>query len=547
MRKLLYLCLLLPVLALLSGSCGSDGPAADRVLSLADSLMFVRPDSSLLLLESLPSPQKLGQERRARYALLLTQARYKNYLPLEDDSLISLAIDHFGRTGDAERLAYSHFYAGCVYREQEKLPDAVTSYLKSLRLLPPEGDSLFLSMVYSHLGDCYGEQYLNAYAIDAYKSAYAFCGADRADRALYPLLKIGDNYLIQAKTDSAFSYYQQVEARADSLQMSDWKATIYKNIAAFWIEKQYYDRANDYLSKALLCLEEDETFHLTCYLKAEVMNHLNRADSVLYYLNLAKHSPDMGVKTSVYNELFSLNKQLARWEDAALYADSFIIFYDSIQGMNDRAEIDSLLDNHRLELHKYQLAEKQKRIAACLIAGFLLSVLLLILLFLWRDRRRKNIYIALQKQLADNRSEALLLNVKDLHEEEKESRRDKLKEESYFICLSLFKSTEGYKKLAELQKASPKERINIAGKHRSLILKDIKSSFVDVLEDLSVRCPSLTAGDLLFCALALLHCPKEVVMDLMAATSDALKTRKNRIKNKMGKELFDSVFHIDNL
>lgn len=32
----------------------------------------------------------------------------------------------------------------------------------------------------------------------------------------------------------------------------------------------------------------------------------------------------------------------------------------------------------------------------------------------------------------------------------------------------------------------------------------------------------------------------------MNATSDALKTRKNRIKNKMDQQLFESVFTVDN-
>ena len=67
-------------------------------------------------------------------------------------------------------------------------------------------------------------------------------------------------------------------------------------------------------------------------------------------------------------------------------------------------------------------------------------------------------------------------------------------------------------------------------------------TFVDVMEDLSGSCSSLTADDLLYCILILLHCPKEIVMDVMNVTSDAIKTRKSRIKNKMDKELFDEIF-----
>ena len=52
--------------------------------------------------------------------------------------------------------------------------------------------------------------------------------------------------------------------------------------------------------------------------------------------------------------------------------------------------------------------------------------------------------------------------------------------------------------------------------------------------------------DVFFCVLSLLCCSKTVVMELMDATSDALKTRKNRIKNKMDAQIFERVFGVDN-
>ena len=58
------------------------------LLLSADSLMEIYPDSALSILESISSPQKLPCADRALYALLLTQARHKNYIALGDDSLI---------------------------------------------------------------------------------------------------------------------------------------------------------------------------------------------------------------------------------------------------------------------------------------------------------------------------------------------------------------------------------------------------------------------------------------------------------------------------
>mgnify|MGYP001368963159 CR=1 FL=1 len=83
--------------------------------------------------------------------LAATQAKYKNYVSLENDSLIQVAVDYFEKNSDRERLAKSYFYSGCVHREQEDISTAINLYLKSLRTMPQGGDSAFLSMVYNDL------------------------------------------------------------------------------------------------------------------------------------------------------------------------------------------------------------------------------------------------------------------------------------------------------------------------------------------------------------------------------------------------------------
>ena len=108
-------------------------------------------------------------------------------------------------------------------------------------------------------------------------------------------------------------------------------------------------------------------------------------------------------------------------------------------------------------------------------------------------------------------------------------------------------SADKLKEIIEKMKAKPKERISIIHNHRVLILNDIRRTFVDIMEDLNACCSSLTMDDLLYCILVILHCPKEIIMDVMNTTSDAIKTRKNRIKNKMDKELFEKVFMSDNV
>ena len=539
MKKLLPAFLFFISFTILLGACRRGSHAVSSILLLADSLMQSHPDSSLQLLEAIPAPQKMGKTDRAWYALLLTQAKYKNYVSLENDSLIQVAVDYFEKNSDREQLAKSYFYSGCVHREQEDISTAINLYLKSLRTMPQGGDSVFLSMVYGHLGDCYGEQYLNSAAIDAHKNAYALCGTAHIDRALYALLKIGDNYLIKDDSDSAFIYYQQAKLLADSLQTSAFKPLVYKNIAALYNERGEYEEANSYISEAMRDIEVEESLYSIYFLKGDIMNHLNKKDSALYYWNLAKYSFDIETKASAFDRLFELNKEQSRWREAALCADSFIVYFDSIQASAYRAEIGDLMDNHQLEIHKYALLKEHQLAKKKMIYCFWGLFLVLALIYMWRDRCRKNKYIALQKQLNENRAEIMMLSESSAPIEEKSAELHDLKEKNLQICISLFEATEGYKKLNELKNMKPGKRILKIQDYRERIIGDIRESFLDVMNN-------LTNEDLFYCLLSLLHCPKDLLLGIMDASSDAIKARKHRIKDKMDTVLFDKVFGSDN-
>ena len=150
----------------------------------------------------------------------------------------------------------------------------------------------------------------------------------------------------------------------------------------------------------------------------------------------------------------------------------------------------------------------------------------------------------LQYRLLDNRVETALLNEDSISSREVNSLElQRLEKERIKICMSLFETTEGYKRMNELKKAMPRERIAKAKIYRQIIVRDIRKTFVDVMDDLKDNCISLTNDDLLYCVLVLLYCSKEVIMDVMDSSSDAIKTRKNRIKNKISADLFESIFN----
>ena len=99
--------------------------------------------------------------------------------------------------------------------------------------------------------------------------------------------------------------------------------------------------------------------------------------------------------------------------------------------------------------------------------------------------------------------------------------------------------------LEALEKATHKQLLTMRGLRKEM-RSAISSAFVDVMVNLKERYPTLTGDDVFYCVLSLLCCSKFVVMELMDATSDALKTRKSRIKNKIDAQIFERVFGLDN-
>lgn len=544
MKKLLFFFLL--IIMPLFNSCRKGVHVANPILLLADSLMQSRPDSSLYLLEEISEPQEMKGEDQALYNLLFTQAKYKNCVSLQNDSSIRIALEYYKNNRDKVRLAKSYFYLGCVHLEQKNLPAAIESYLKAVDAMPVGKDSLFMAMIYSHLGDCYSEQDLNETAFSMYKKEYSLCILNDSLRACYSLKNMGDAFLMEYLLDSTYHYYQQALKVAQQLHKPEALAIIYKGMVTLFNEQGKYTEANSYVTKALAytCVSDEEGLTATSSIKGDILKNLNIVDSAVYYWSIGARSSNIYVKTSSYYSLYQESKRIKDWENSVLYADSFITYYDSIQAMNDRAELDSLMDNHMVELHKYKLSVKNKQIIEGLITAFVFLAFTLIIVYLWRDRQRQKRYLSLQQQLMENRAETMLLHgAADVMIDNKDIELFKLEEERFAICFSLFKETEGYKRLCELEKATPRVRITLMMTYRLKIIGDIRKSFVDVMTSYKVHCTTLTNEDLLFCILTLLNISKDTILVIMNSTPDAIKTRKNRIKNKMGIKMFERTFN----
>lgn len=135
-------------------SCTAPHKDVHRLLAEADSLVWTNADSALHLLASLSHPEWLEGEARAHHALLLTQARYRCYLPSVSDSLIDTALKYYRSHPEmADRLAASWYYKGALMKERKApLDSTITAYKEAEALISQLQDKRLVARIYHSLG-----------------------------------------------------------------------------------------------------------------------------------------------------------------------------------------------------------------------------------------------------------------------------------------------------------------------------------------------------------------------------------------------------------
>lgn len=98
---------------LVFGSCQRNSTVELR-LNHAEELMSEHPDSAWHILESIDRKALDSRRIRARHALLSSQALDKNYIDVNNDSLIRIAIDYYAKHGSYEDRAKAYYYHAIV-------------------------------------------------------------------------------------------------------------------------------------------------------------------------------------------------------------------------------------------------------------------------------------------------------------------------------------------------------------------------------------------------------------------------------------------------
>ena len=364
-------------------------------LSQAEGLIWAAPDSALHLLESISASRHLTGKEQADYALLLSLAQYRCYIPVSSDSLINLAIEYYKDKNDADKKGAAFYVKGCILEEYCKdIPNALLAYKEAETCIPDMDDKQYVARIYSSLGYINKKSFHLEPAKEYYQKAVQ-ANIDGKDTVAYAsnLLNLSTLYYTLHQADSANRCINTLRDIADSLNDLDLQVKIYHNIANRKIFEKNYAEAEKYLIHAIRLSSP----HFPDKLSLGLANlyaytgQKEKADSLFTHL---LSCPDLLVRSNSYLDL--LNYFLASHPQEHSYLNHYIALTDSIYKENRAEEVGKIqqkYDNEVLARTNDQLYFKWILTS---VVGSLICIIAVT--FLQKKWRKAN---ALQKQIEE--------------------------------------------------------------------------------------------------------------------------------------------------
>lgn len=382
--------ILTAMLALLPMAC-THPEHCNLQLAQADSLMQECPDSALHLLESISTDSLTTKADRAYHALLLTQARDKNYITQTDDSLICSAIAYYNQTDNTDLQVRSYYYCGCVYRDMKKIERAISSFLTAYTLAKEIKDISLQSRICNNIGYLYYAQDLNEQADSIYREAEQI--AILSGDSLLQIEALSQQGMIQMEKGEPFypkaeKLMLQARYMAETTNNKDLNRTILSTLSTLYSRMGNGKRAVEF-AKQSFALQEDTSFcYNIFYILGNAYYKNQQYDSATFYLYKALPDKSYAIKAGVYKRLSDIAKASGNFEASLDLKQTSSIYMDSLRN-NRNKQAYSMIGAER----NAQIAHQQKKYNSVISKynGFLLSVVAVaffILFMLKRSRRR---------------------------------------------------------------------------------------------------------------------------------------------------------------
>ena len=307
------------ILALCLVACNRHSKHWETLMQV-ETFIVQRPDSALAVLEHINISELKGKEERARYALLYTQAKDKNYIDETDLSLICEAQKYYKESDNVRYRFLSLYYYGRVLCNNSDFHKAIIAYTEAEALLEKLGDEYLSGLLYVQIGNIYRITHDYDKCLEAYKSAYNHYSKAKLDSHMaYSLLDIGIAYWNLTDTAIAEEYFTQSLMMAKALNDEYLERICYENLFVL------YDEIDENEKCTNIAFELNEKFNSSLF-------------SPVCLASMASYNAKIGDYESIDKYL------IEAWNGTQNKSDSIALYFQSANIMKIIGNTDKALD-----------------------------------------------------------------------------------------------------------------------------------------------------------------------------------------------------------
>ena len=532
-------------LALFFAACSyyADRRWAHEAIAGAETLMEQQPDSALHLLQSIPDPAVLPEDRQMFYRLCLLQSKDKCDLDITSDTTEMEVPHYFAQQKDWLHAALAAFYCARVWEECKDNRQAMKMYVDAEIYADRTNDYKLKGMIRHNIGGLYYKQLAFSQSITSYKKAIAYYL--QADSAVYSYMiitycSIGSCYVIQKQLDSALYYNDSGLNLAQSHHDSTLLSTVYQCRAIIYREKGELLKARECLDKVFQ-YAPDEHYTSRLYITLiKFYKEIHQIDSAIFYAQKSLQLFDSmtnskDLRSVVYYLLSTIAQEQGNYKEALAYykqhSDFDIqIFQDaqerSIIGLQEKYELAMVKNAHQQLLIKNQQKTRQ----------LLWSFILLILTgfaFYYYHTRKKTTLLEIKQQLAQLKIMAANYDDKDKSLKNMLMRNFDMAKKLSLLEVTLNQEEKKYgakllRRFKEIVYDAPD------GHYWERLYPTINHYYNGRLNILKQQYPSLDETEFKVCCLSLADFKNDEMAIFMNCSESTVRAKKTSIRKKIG-------------
>lgn len=507
--------------------------------------MFSAPDSSLSILRAIESSHAhFNEETKAKFALLMSQARSRNRIAPSNDSLISVALKYYSTHSDKRSLAWTYLYASDIHDHLGNDSLAIDFIIKAHDQAADVDDDRLKMMIHYFWGNMieYAPPFDEAIKHLCEAKKYAELCGDTL-RSIVCLNEIGSSLIYMDNPGEAKEAYQEALKIARGKNADRYLKPLYTGMSMACFMQDSISDALVYINKALASTENvvyGDSLQ-TKLLKNAILVKIglwDEAESELSGLLENISSSDAG---AVWLDLSTIADERGDHHKALYYYKKYAECLDSAYK--------NILDNRVLDWqNKYELLKSEGAydrlqlkyrnivIAVAMLIIIILSLMLLFKIKSSRSRLELHKVAEANKQMKEDfkREQAKtndLLN-------DKKNNLDMIRTQLISNDLTMAKIMA----LKDMDNNARKKQMNemvLSEEEKIQLIKITNMTYANFPSKLAGEHPNLTTDDIVLCCLLKFEIKSADIAVLLNVPSNTLKQRKQRLKRKL--EIINSV------